>query len=109
MSLIPPEGIRLTELAERATITKAGIGQFMNYLQREGYVGFTGDPADKRAKIVTLTQQGQAAVDFSLHIIAATEERWSEALGPERYRELRQALFDIATSQGATSPDPVQQ
>ncbi|MFI2563432.1 MarR family winged helix-turn-helix transcriptional regulator [Paenarthrobacter sp. NPDC018779] len=105
MSLIPAEGIRLTELAERATITKAGIGQFMNYLEREGYVSFAGDPADKRAKIVTLTQQGRAAVDVSLHIIAATEERWAQALGAERYRELRQALFEIASTPGATGTD----
>ncbi|WP_427016289.1 MarR family winged helix-turn-helix transcriptional regulator [Pseudarthrobacter sp. P1] len=97
MSLIPPEGIRLTELAERASITKAGIGQFMKYLEHEGYVGLAGDPADKRAKIVVLAQPGRAAVDLSLQIIAETEERWSEALGAERYRELRRALFDIAS------------
>lgn len=97
MSLIPPEGLRLTELAERAAITKAGIGQFMNYLQREGYVGFSADPTDKRAKVVTLTAAGSAAVDLSLQIITDTEARWSEALGAERYRELRRALFDIAS------------
>jgi DNA-binding MarR family transcriptional regulator len=103
MSLIPPEGIRLTVLAERAAITKAGIGQFMNYLEHEGYVGLAGDPADKRAKIVTLTPPGRAAVDLSLQIIADTEERWSEALGAERYRELRRALFDIASLPRATT------
>jgi DNA-binding MarR family transcriptional regulator len=97
MSLIPPEGLRLTDLAERAAITKAGIGQFMNYLQREGYVGLSADPADKRAKIVTLTAAGSAAVDLSLQIIADTEAGWSEALGAERYGELRRALFDIAS------------
>jgi DNA-binding MarR family transcriptional regulator len=103
MSLIPQEGIRLTELAERASITKAGIGQFMKYLEHEGYVGLAGDPADNRAKIVTLTQPGRAAVDLSLQIIADTEERWAEALGTERYRELRRALFDIASLPRATT------
>ena len=97
MSLIPPEGVRLTELAERAAITKAGIGRFMNYLQREGYVSLATDPADKRAKVVTLTPTGSAAVGWSLQIIADTEACWSEALGAERYRELRRALFDIAS------------
>src|SRR4051794_7828368 len=80
MSLIPPEGLRLTELAERAAITKAGIGQFMTSLQREGSVTPPAAPADKRAKIVTLTAAGSAAVGLSLQIIADTEERWSEAL-----------------------------
>ncbi|RKR18647.1 MarR family winged helix-turn-helix transcriptional regulator [Arthrobacter oryzae] len=97
MELIPPEGLRLNELAERAAITKAGIGQFMNYLQHEGYVSLAADPSDKRAKVVTLTAAGSAAVDLSRQIIADTEERWSAALGAERYRELRRTLFDIAS------------
>lgn len=103
MSLVPPEGIRLTDLADRASITKAGIGQFMKYLDHEGYVGLAGDPADKRAKIVTLTQSGRSAVDLSLQIIADTEELWSGALGAERYRELRRALLDIASLPRATT------
>ncbi|MDJ0358545.1 MarR family winged helix-turn-helix transcriptional regulator [Paenarthrobacter sp. PH39-S1] len=97
MSLIPKDGIRLTELAERAAVTKAGIGQFMKYLERGGYVGIAPDPADKRAKVVTLTAAGSAAVDLSRHIIAETERSWSEALGAERYRELRRSLSELAS------------
>lgn len=107
MALIPLDGLRLTELAERASITKAGIGQFTRYLEREGYVGVAADPADNRAKIVTLTPAGTAAVELSLAIIADTEQRWSQALGSERYRELRIALSDIAGIQGPDSlPSP---
>ncbi|WP_449373148.1 MarR family winged helix-turn-helix transcriptional regulator [Arthrobacter psychrolactophilus] len=98
MSLIPPEGLRLNELAERAAITKAGIGQFMSYLQDQGYVSLTADTADKRAKIARLTPDGRAAVEHSLQLIADTEARWSKALGPERYLELRRALADITES-----------
>ena len=36
MSLVPGGGLRLSELAERAGITKAGIGQFMKYLETAG-------------------------------------------------------------------------
>jgi hypothetical protein len=46
---------------------------------------------------VTLTAAGSAAVDLSLQIIADTEAGWSEALGAERYGELRRALSDIAS------------
>ncbi|MGA7205461.1 MAG: hypothetical protein WBX27_12620 [Specibacter sp.] len=96
MSLIPGEGLRLSELAERAAITKAGIGQFSRYLEREGYVRLAADPSDNRAKIVTLTPAGVDAVELSLAIIADTERSWSQALGNERYRELRSALFELA-------------
>lgn len=97
MSLIPQEGVRLTVLAERAAITKAGIGQFMKFLEHEGYVELGPDPGDKRAKVVTLTPEGIAAVDLSRQIIVETEQRWSEALGAERYRELRRSLSDVAS------------
>ncbi len=97
MSLIPPEGLRLTELADHASITKAGIGQFMRYLHREGYVQMAGDPADNRAKIVTLTAAGAAAVEHSLKVIAAAEQHWARLLGEERYRQLRRELFEIAS------------
>ncbi len=104
MSLIPQEGLRLTELADRAGITKAGIGQFIRYLEREGYVGLAGDPVDNRAKIVTLTAAGVAAVALSLKIIADAEERWSEALGSERYRALRRSLFEIGSAVTTNHP-----
>lgn len=97
MGLIPPEGLRLTELAERASITKAGIGQFMRYLEGDGYVYFSRDPADHRAKIVRLTAAGGAAVEHSLKVIAETEQQWAQTLGAERYQELRRNLFEIAS------------
>ena len=95
MSLIPDGGLRLNELASRASITKAGIGQFIGYLQREGYVKLAGDPTDNRAKIVTLTPEGVAAVELSRTIIAETEARWKEALGAERYQELCRSLLEV--------------
>jgi DNA-binding MarR family transcriptional regulator len=96
MALIPPEGLRLSLLAERAAITKAGIGQFMKHLEREGYVRITPDPSDSRAKIASLTPAGEAAVELSLRIIGETEQKWATALGPNRYQELRRALSDVS-------------
>jgi DNA-binding MarR family transcriptional regulator len=96
MSLVPGDGLRLSELAERAGITRAGIGQFMKYLERLEYVTLTADPSDSRAKIVRLTASGRAAVELSVRILADTELRWAAALGPERYQELRRALRDVS-------------
>lgn len=96
MALVPPEGLRLSLLAERAAITKAGIGQFVKHLEREGYVRITPDPSDSRAKIATLTPAGVVAVELSLRIIGATERKWAAALGPERYGDLRRALREVS-------------
>lgn len=95
MSLIPGSGLRLSELAERAGITKAGIGQFVKYLENLQYVAISADPADSRAKIVRLTPAGTSAVEHSYRIIADTEAHWEAALGVGRYRELRRSLQEI--------------
>jgi DNA-binding MarR family transcriptional regulator len=96
MSLVPGRGLRLSELAERAGITRAGIGQFMKYLEKLEYVTLTADPSDSRAKIVRLTTSGRAAVEHSLRVLADTERRWSAALGAERYQELRRSLYEVS-------------
>ncbi|MFQ4149574.1 hypothetical protein AAGW05_12900 [Arthrobacter sp. LAPM80] len=96
MSLIPQEGLQLSDLARLAAITKAGTGQFIAHLRREGYVLVDRNPADQRAKIVTLTPLGAAAVRVSQNIIADTERLWAETLGADRYAELRLALTEVA-------------
>lgn len=105
MALIPAEGLKLSELARRADITKPGIGQFMAHLQREGYVVLARNPADNRSKIVTLTASGVAAAELSRQLIAETEHRWAATLGTDRYLELRQTLLDL---KALSEPDPSQ-
>lgn len=103
MALIPAEGLKLSELARRADITKPGIGQFIAHLQREGYVVLDRNPADNRSKIVTLTASGVAAADLSRQLIAETEEHWATILGTDRYRELRQTLLEL---KALSDPEP---
>ncbi|QCB98712.1 MarR family transcriptional regulator [Arthrobacter sp. PAMC25564] len=104
MSRVPGGGLRLSELAERADITKAGIGQFMKYLEKLEYVALTPDPSDSRAKIVRLTASGRAAVELSARVLADTELRWSAALGPERHQELRRSLYEVSLLSARNNP-----
>ena len=67
----------------------------MKYLEELEYVTLTADPSDSRAKIVTLTASGRAAVEHSLRVLADTELRWSAALGAGRYQELRRSLYEV--------------
>ena len=55
---IDPEGSRLTELAERARMTKQSVGEVATDLEQRGYVERVPDPADGRAKIIRLTERG---------------------------------------------------
>src|SRR5262245_41908291 len=55
---ISPEGIRLSDLAERVGISKQAIGQLVDELERQGVVAREPDPDDGRALRVRYTDRG---------------------------------------------------
>src|ERR1700744_4414892 len=55
----PENGSRLTDLADRAMMTKQTVGEVVSDLETRGYVERVPDPADGRAKIIRLTTRGQ--------------------------------------------------
>src|SRR5215470_15799123 len=54
-----PEGVRLTELAQTARITKQSMGALVDSLEHGGYVERVDDPDDARAWRVRLTAKGR--------------------------------------------------
>ena len=99
---IDPEGTRLTELAERARMTKQSVGEVTSDLEQRGYVERVPDPSDGRAKIIRLTERGRAAQALGIGLIDELEEDWAERFGSERVAALREALEAI-TGEGAYS------
>jgi DNA-binding MarR family transcriptional regulator len=89
---IDPEGSRLTELAERARMTKQSVGEVTTDLEQRGYVERVPDPADGRAKIIRLTERGHVAQAVGFDLIADIEREWGERIGEERVAVLREAL-----------------
>src|SRR5512142_217151 len=53
-----PEGSRLTELAERAGITKQSMGEIIDVLVQRGYLERIPDPTDGRATLIRRTERG---------------------------------------------------
>ena len=92
---IDPEGSRLTELAERARMTKQSVGEVTTDLEQRGYVERAPDPADGRAKIIRLTERGHEAQTLGFELIAEIEREWGERIGEERVAALRDALEAI--------------
>ena len=97
LELIPPEGARITDLAEVAVMTKQGLGQHVDYLQRLGYVESDRLREDRRVRLVRRTPKGDDAAAFSRAAIDRIEARWTAQLGSERYTELRETLRELAT------------
>jgi DNA-binding MarR family transcriptional regulator len=93
---IRDDGMRLTELAGLAGITKQSAGELVDDLVGLGYVERIPDPADRRAKLICLTERGKEAQAVGFELFAKVEERWAERYGAEGFAQLRQLLEEIA-------------
>src|ERR1700733_12638982 len=50
LQMIPAGGIRITDLARLAGMTKQSLGEFVDWLERRGFVASGRDPADGRGR-----------------------------------------------------------
>lgn len=92
---IGPSGTRLSDLATQAQVTKATAGFIVDQLERSGLVTRVPDPDDGRARLVTMTDEGQNAVRLAAEEVSAVEEEWTAHLGAHRMRQLRQTLTKL--------------
>ncbi len=90
------EGIRSTELAERAQMTKQSMGYLVSYLESHRYVERTPDPSDGRAQLVRLSQKGWEVARLSTAIVEQFERDWESYLGAERMGQLRSILRELS-------------
>jgi DNA-binding MarR family transcriptional regulator len=99
--VIDAEGTRVTDLAARAGMTKQAMTELVAHLERGGYLERAADPADGRAKLVTLTRRGWECIGAARAIIDELEAEWTERLGTARMRELRRGLEALYEAVGA--------
>jgi len=102
MAHIPAEGIRLTNLAQRAGVTKQAMAELIESLVARGYVERIPDPTDGRAKLIVFSERGWAAVDTALGALAAIEADLETELGTRRIQTLRATLELVLGSRDAT-------
>ena len=86
------EGVRISDLAERAGMTKQSMGALISYLEKRGYVSVHPDPRDGRAKVVRRTKKGVDSHEPARRIIARVQEKWSRLLDPGEMDELMRLL-----------------
>lgn len=92
---LSPNGIRLTDLADQAGVTKQTAGALVDELESNGYVKRTPDPSDARARLVVLTARGRKLCAAAATEIAAIEAQWRRHLGAARYDQMREALVTL--------------
>ena len=101
---IDPDGTRLTDLDERARMTKQSVGEVTSDLEQRGYVERVPDPSDGRAKIIRLTERGRAAQSLGIGLIDEIEQEWAERFGADRVAVLREALEAITAGEFSVVP-----
>ena len=99
ISSVPPEGISVTELAERVGMTKQGCGQFVSTLVASGHLKVHQDRTDRRVRRVRRTPKGSRTIASVTDRILAIEDDWASRVGERRYRTFRRVLEDLALDQ----------
>lgn len=95
---VGPEGSTVAVMAQRAGITPQGMVQVVDYLAAHGYVERASDPTDRRAKLVHLTERGQAADRVARATLLEIETEWGLFLGEGSLHELRRTLEDLVAT-----------
>lgn len=101
------EGLRLTDIAERANVTKQSLGEIVDDLVARGYVKRIPDPNDRRAKLICLTERGEEAQAHGRRLFAQIEKRLGERYGRKRVAQLRELLEEIVAAEAPFAvPEP---
>ena len=97
-SLLPHidfKGIRLTELAARAGITKQAASQSVEEMEKQGVVRRDPDPDDARARQVRFTRKGFEALLQGLGELSSMEDELVEAMGRSKVDRLKALLTEL--------------
>ena len=90
------DGLRPSQLADLAGITKQSVNDLLGHLERHGYLGRVPDPADGRARVIRLTSKGRRLQQTIYAEAGAAEMRIAEILGPRRFAQLHGSLELLA-------------
>jgi DNA-binding MarR family transcriptional regulator len=104
LSMTPRAGIRPTELAARAGMTKQSLGEFVAALEAAGYLRVDPDPADRRARIVSPTAKGIRLQRQVTQALDGVEAGWRAEVGEQQWTAFRAVLKHIAEGRPA-EPD----
>jgi DNA-binding MarR family transcriptional regulator len=95
LQMIPDEGIRITDLAAMAQMTKQALGEFADWLERSGFIRSQRDDTDRRVRRLFRTDLGDKAADATQRAIASIEAQWRREIGPGPYDAMKQALRQL--------------
>ncbi|GGJ41348.1 hypothetical protein GCM10008938_29270 [Deinococcus roseus] len=97
-SFVPEQGIQVSELAALARVRKQTMAQAVEELEKWGYVERHPDPADRRGRLVFLTDKGKTVRPLAMAAGQQVEKEWASRTSPEQLDQLRTLLQDLFVS-----------
>jgi DNA-binding MarR family transcriptional regulator len=95
MAHVTFEGTRLTELAERAGVTKQAMSELVRDLIDLGYLRTKADPTDGRAKLITFTKKGERAVTAAMKAFKEIDRSLAKNITAAKLADLRSSLLKV--------------
>jgi DNA-binding MarR family transcriptional regulator len=89
-------------IGARAGLDKSTCGQVVDHLGKAGLINATIDPANRRRKLVAITERGREALQAAIPLRAQVETVALAALSDDERRELNRLLGKMT---GLTTPD----
>lgn len=71
---------------------KSSVRRSLQVLERDGYVQTLADAADKRKKLIRLTDKGKLVVEMAFHTASRFDDFLTEELNPDELHQLNQTL-----------------
>jgi DNA-binding MarR family transcriptional regulator len=95
--LMDEGGTRSTVLAQRAGVTKQAMSQLVRLMERQGYLEQVPDPTDTRAKVVRMTERGEAVKTACVEVREELNRKMAKVLGMNEAGDL-EANLDAAAA-----------
>jgi DNA-binding MarR family transcriptional regulator len=95
LQMVPPGGVRITDLANLAGMTKQALGDFVDSLEEAGMVVSDRQSGDRRVRLVRRTRLGDEVAESSAQAIEAVEQGWRAEVGVRRYEAMKQVIREL--------------
>lgn len=92
---VPADGIRLTDLAGAAGLSKQAMGELVEDLVGKGYFDKVPDPTDGRAKLIVWAERGEQAHRATMEVFGGLEQELAERLGNDAYDRLKAQMLAL--------------
>jgi DNA-binding MarR family transcriptional regulator len=94
----------MRELADALVMDRSTLGQNLRPLERDRLVAWEPSDADRRRKLVGLTEEGRAKYARARPLWRAAQEHFERTVGTAEAARLRRMLLSIAANAELTGP-----